>query len=60
MKRNEYLDELFCKAEANCERVTCIRCPMFSLKPLKNGKHCLVSEMMKQVQMLKKKKAAKK
>lgn len=60
MKRTEYLDELFCKAVANCERVTCIRCPMFSLEPLKNENHCLISEMMKQVQMLKKKKAAKK
>lgn len=60
MKRTEYLDELFCKAVANCERVTSIRCPMFSLTPLKNGNHCLISEMMKQVQMLKKKKGAKK
>lgn len=60
MKRNEYLDELFCKAVANCESITCLRCSMFSIEPLKNGNHCIVSEMMKQVQMLKKKKEAKK
>ena len=51
--KDEYLDELFCKAVANCESVTCIRCPMFSLTPLKNGNHCLISEMMKEVRRMK-------
>ena len=51
--KNDYFDELICKAVANCERVTCIRCPMFSLTPLKNGNHCLISEIMKEAQRMK-------
>lgn len=48
----DYLDELFCKAVANCESVTCIHCPMFSLTPLKNGNHCCISEIMKEAQRI--------
>lgn len=50
---DNYFDELFCKAVSNCENVTCIRCPMFSIKPLKNENHCLLSEIMKEAKRMK-------
>ena len=50
---DNYFDKLLNQAVCNCENITCIRCPMFSIMPLKNQNHCLLSEMIMEARRLK-------